>query len=361
MDRKEQCYLEVSRQALRHNAAQVADFVKAPVIAVVKCDGYGVGLEEAARAWEYGGATMFAVAEPEEALRLRELGFEEDILLLSPVADGAVLELLVKQGIILTVTGLSCAQFYLRCARGRPVRVHVAVDTGMGRFGFRWTDREGLLALYQRFPFQFEGIFSHFAAAFEKRYRRTRRQLNRFLEITDFLRAQGCPVGTRHIANSCAALRFPDTWLDAVRIGSALVGPLCRATPVPLLPAAAVQAQVVDRKLLRRGDCTGYASVCRVRRDTCAAVVALGHVNGFGMLSGPDRFGPFQFGAYLLRLFRRRLRGECVEYQGRRLPLVGRVGSQYTLFAAGEVCPLPGEYVTAQVHLLQCRLPRRYV
>ncbi len=357
----ESSFVEISRQALRHNAAQVVDFVDVPLIAVLKCDGYGAGLEEAARAWQFGGAAMFAVSEPEEALRLRELGFREDILLLSPVADREALDALVEQGIILTVTGLSTARFYQDWAGGRPVRVHVAVDTGMGRFGVRWNDREQLDAIYQRFDFRFEGIFSHFAAAFERRYRRTRRQMVRFLKVTSYLRDRGYPIGMRHIANSCAALRFPNTWLDGVRIGSALVGPLCKPTQVELLPAGRLQAQVVDRRLLRRGDTTGYASVCRISRDTSAAVVAVGHECGYGLCSGPDAFGPVELAAYLLRMARLRLRGMYVEYQGRRLPLVGRVGSQYTLFQIGEISPLPGEYVTAPVNLLYCRQSRKYV
>ena len=160
-----QGYLEISRGDLRFNAHLIQSKVDVPVIGVVKCDGYGVSAMEAVRAWRSVGVTMFAVSDPEEALALRRGGVSEDILLLAPVVQLELIGQLIKQDIILTVTDTDCAARYLRENSGR-IRVHIAVDTGMGRFGFHWEDRQGVLALYQELPLQVEGIFSHFAASF---------------------------------------------------------------------------------------------------------------------------------------------------------------------------------------------------
>ena len=80
-------YLEISRAALRRNAAAVREAVQVPIIGIIKCNGYGVTIYEAAAAWQAAGITMFGVSRPEEALELRKFGFREDILLLCPAAD----------------------------------------------------------------------------------------------------------------------------------------------------------------------------------------------------------------------------------------------------------------------------------
>ena len=254
-------YVEISREALRQNAAAVRRYVDCPIIGVLKCDGYGVSLLEAAKAWRSCDVSLFAVSEPHEALTLRRAGIEEDILLLCPVADPATLRELLEAGVILTVTSLETALFYSENTNVQPMRAHVAVDTGMGRFGIRWSDIEQLKAVYTLPNFLFEGIFSHFSASFEKRYKRTKKQMERFMQATRALSAAGYDVGVRHMANSCAALRFPETRLDAVRIGSALIGETCAPVPIKLRPAGRFKAQVVDRKSFCRGDTTGYASV----------------------------------------------------------------------------------------------------
>lgn len=133
-------YMEFSGAALRQNADAILSYVQVPVIAMLKCSGYGVSIVEAARIWQEAGARMFGVAQPEEALALRKAGFTEDILLTSPVADASILRLLTGLSVILTVTSPACAEFYSLQANTFPVRVHVAVDTGLGRFGVHWLD-----------------------------------------------------------------------------------------------------------------------------------------------------------------------------------------------------------------------------
>lgn len=362
MDKREYVgnYLEISTQALARNARTVADYVGVPVIGVVKLDGYGVTLPVAAQAWQEVGVTMFAVSESWEALALREAGFTEDILLMAPVADRETLKKLLENNIILTVSDLESARFYGNNRGDSSLRVHVKVDTGMGRFGVRWTDEEQLNAIYQVEGLRFEGIFSHFAKSFEKQYKLTKLQLERFLEAVRAVTAAGFQVGMRHIANSCAALRFPETRLDAVRIGSALVGGLIAPVPVKLEPVHTFRAQVVARKELQKGDTMGYASVCKARRDMTAIVVAIGQDHGFGLTGAPDPFPLFDFAVYVYHLLQRYLRPPWVNVDGKKLPLIGRVGSQYTLFDATGVDVRPGDYVTAKVSLLHCGSRREF-
>lgn len=354
-------YLEIDTQALAANARTVVEAVGVPVIGVVKLDGYGVTIAAAARAWQQAGVTMFAVSESWEALALREAGFEEDILLMAPVADPGTLHRLLENRIILTVSDLENARFYQENGSGFPLRVHVKVDTGMGRFGIRWTDIAQLKAVYGMEQLQIEGIYSHFSKSFEKTYKLTKLQLDRFLDAVEAVSQAGYAVGLRHIANSCGALRFPETRLDAVRIGSALVGALIAPVPVQLQCVYTFRAQVVARRELQKGDTMGYAAVCKAKRPTTAIVVELGQNHGFGLTGAPDPFPLLDFGVYLYHLLQRYLRPPCVTVDGKKLPLIGRVGSQYTLFDATGSDVQPGAYVTARISLLHCSSPRKLI
>lgn len=354
-------YAEISRHALRRNASAVCNAVQVPVIGVVKCNGYGVTIPEAAAAWTDAGVCLLAVSRPEEALTLRQFGFQEDILLMSPIADEQTLLKMVDADVILTVTGVENALFYSEIIGRYPIRVHVAVDTGMGRFGIRWTDTEQLKWLYSLAGFSFEGIFSHFSRSFEPEYRYTALQLRRFLGAVTVLEEAGYDVGMRHIANSCAALRFPETRLDAVRIGSALVGRLPETVPVLLESVRVCKARVVDLKYFQRGDTTGYGSYGVVKRDTKAAVVALGREDGFGLTTLPDRLRIRDLAAYLRGMLNAWRNPAWVDFQGQKMPVIGRIGNQYTLFDATGVEVCPGDWVEWDGNLMLTSCERRFV
>ena len=356
------CYLEISRDDLAANARAVTEYVGVPVIGVVKCDGYGVSGPEAVAAWVSAGVKTLAVSDPAEAFALRRAGFaEQDILLLAPVGDGGLLDALIAANVILTVSGPACARLYAQHRGEQDVRVHVAVDTGMGRFGTRWTETDELLEIYRTGGLAFEGIFSHFAASFECGNERTTEQLRRFRSALDALERNGVQPGLRHMANSCAALRFPETRLDAVRVGSALVGRLPVKTPVELKKVGVFKAGVVDRRVLRKGDTSGYASICKMKRDTDAAIVAIGRHNGFGLVKRPDRLRPLD----LLRAVKQAIdlyrRPPVVHYQGKSLPVIGRIGTQYTLVDAAGTDLAPGSVVTADVDMLFPNPHRKYI
>lgn len=356
------CYLEISRDDLRANARAVCAHVGVPVIGVVKCDGYGVSAAEAAAAWTDAGVTMLAVSDPAEAFALRQAGFtQQDILLLAPVADPELLDTLLEAGILLTVSGPACARFYAAHKGERTVRAHVAVDTGMGRFGTRWTDTEELLEVYRTKGISFEGIFSHFAAAFESGSTHTTRQLERFRSALSALEEAGIAVGIRHIANSCAALRFPETRLDAVRVGSALVGRLPVSVPVELKKVGVFKAFVVDRRTLKKGDTTGYASICAMKKDTEAAVVAIGRHNGFGLTKRPENLRKLDLLRALKQAFDQCRRPAAVRYEGKFLRVIGRIGTQYTLVETAGTDIAPGSVVTADVDMLFPNPHRKYV
>lgn len=345
-------YLEIYRSALCANARTVCEYVDVPVIGVVKCNGYGLSVKTAAEVWVAAGVKLLAVSSPDEALELRKEGFTQDILLLSPIADAETLCGMLENRIILTVTGVRCAEFYCRHSGGAPIHVHVAIDTGMGRFGVKWSDNEQLKAIYNMPCFVFEGVFSHFSKSFEKEYNFTRIQLLRFLSAVNGIINAGFSVGIRHIANSSAALRFPETRLDAVRVGSALIGELNSAVSVKLEKTYCFKAKAVDIKYFDVGDTVGYAAVCKIKRPVKTVIVAVGYENGFGYIKTPFCKGVRGLFSLFARVTLRYLKRSYVTYKDKRLPIVGRIGNQYTLFDAGDCDIKIGDYVTVDVPLL---------
>lgn len=354
-------YLQVDRKVLEENAKAVVDYLDTEVIAVVKFDGYGMTIAEAARAWQKAGVRKFAVSESWEALALRQAGFTEEILLTIPVMEAQTLKELLAQNIILTVSDLDNARFYQENRGETTVRAHVKVETGMGRFGVRWTDTEQLKEIYQLEGFSFEGIYSHFGKSFEKTFDLTKIQLERFLGALESLKAAGIQVGTRHIANSCAALRFPETRLDAVRVGSALVGSLITESPVPLKTPHVFKAQVVALKELKKGDTMGYASVYKAKKDMTVAVVAVGEEAGFGMTCIPEPLPLRDFISYLRSVLSRYLNPPFATFGDQKLPMVGRIGSRHTSFDATGTNVKAGDYVSLKIHVSQCNAERKFI
>ncbi|MBQ2676410.1 MAG: alanine racemase [Clostridia bacterium] len=323
--------MTVKKSDIDFNVKSVIDYVKTPVIAVVKCNGYGISMEYAIKAWYENGVRFFAVSEPIEALQIRELGYSDvDILLMSPVYDEDILKKLLQNNVILTVTSKQCAMTATSVGDYN-VRAHVKVETGMGRFGAGYDAVDELEAIYNVKGIKYEGIFSHFALSFEKEYNQTKVQLDKFLQAVKHLQDRGIDVGMRHIANSCAAIRFPDTRLDAVRVGSALVGRLITKTALPLRKVGFMEADVVDITTLKKGQTSGYSMLYRAKSDVTAAVISLGYRQGLGLTRQNDSFRFIDVIRSVYHDIRGYKKQPVVKINGKSYNVLGRVGNQYTL------------------------------
>lgn len=351
-----QTYLSVNSADLLYNARAAVDYVNTPVIAVVKCNGYGVGLENAVNAWYAAGVRMFAAAESGETLQIAAMGLDDiDILLLSPCYNADELQALAENNVIFTVTSADCANALIAACGGMDcrLRAHVKVNTGMGRFGFGISEIDKIKAIYDVPGIDFCGIFSHFALSFENEYNATKTQLDKFLQIVQNLTDSGIDVGMRHIANSCAAVLYEQTRLDAVRIGSALVGRLMRNTPLELNPIGRLCSSVADTILLKKGESSGYAMIFRAKSDMNCAVVEVGFRYGFGMTRKSDSFRFVD----VLRDILHSMKGFhhydfVTDENGKRHNVIGRIGNQYTLVENNDLSLHGGDRVYANVNLL---------
>ena len=326
-------YCEIDLNAIRHNVgvmrACLADGVK--FLAVVKADGYGHGAVQVARAALEAGASMLAVAIPEEGAQLRQAGIDAPILVLGGIEPEAA-EAVVACGLTQTVfdeariLALNAAGERL----GRTAQVHLKLDTGMCRIGVR-TEEEvrALVTRIDSLPsLRLTGCFTHMATADEPDSSGTLAQLARFEALTRAL-AQVHPGRIiRHAANTASIFCYPQAHYDMVRGGIALYG----YPPVPgvagLRPAMRWVSSGVYVKTIAPGEKVSYGGLFTAQRETRVMTVPVGYADGY----------------------RRGMTGKgCVLVRGRRARILGRVCMDQIMV---DVTDIPGAQAGDEVVLL---------
>lgn len=246
----------VSRKNIRYNAAAVCAYAQKPLIAVVKDDGYGHGAVEVARALS-GIAESFAVATVYEGAELRTAGITENILVLTPPLSAEEVVLACGHRLTLAVTSLASLNLILRSKANFPVFGHIAVNTGMNRFGFRPERVRHACRIAQENGIFIGGVFSHYydpsdASALD-------RQRTVFEEAANEVR-EFFPDAVRHIAATGGVLAGGELF-DAVRVGIALYGylPAGFTGALALKPAMRLYATVAQSGTFTGGG-VGYGS-----------------------------------------------------------------------------------------------------
>jgi alanine racemase len=277
-------WIEVSSAHLRHNVDEVARLVAPrPILAVVKNNGYGLGVVNVARLLEPAATISgFAVVKLAEAVALREGGIKKPVLLMGPFDEAGLEEAVARDVMPMVYTPVGDVLDRLAARRGRPVPLHVCVDTGIGRVGVPHVQAAPLVRdLAARPSVRVEGLMMTFTEdpAFD------REQLGRFASLCAALEGSGVRIGRRHAASSFGLFQHKDAFLDMVRPGMALYGiysepEFRRAGILDLKPAVSLKARVVYVKQLRRGETAGYNRAYVAERDVWVATLPVGHADG---------------------------------------------------------------------------------
>jgi len=313
---------EINLAALRHNLRVVQRAAKSPVWAVLKADAYGHGAKAVARTLERAGAMGICVALLEEAIELRDAGITCPILVMGGYYGGSFAEVLRHEltPVIYDPAHVQALADEVKFSGGAPVRVHVKVDTGMGRLGAPLAELPALAReLLRRREVILDGLMTHLASADAGEPASVEHQLELFEAATATLASLGLTPRLRHAANSAAVFHFPRAHLDAVRPGLALFGVEPRVGAAPdLRPAMRVRTEVVALRSVATGDSVGYGGTWTARRPSVIATVPLGYADGLAR-------GLSSRGHLLVR--------------GRRAPIVGAVSMDLTMI---DVTDLPG-------------------
>ena len=259
------------------------------MIAVVKADGYGHGAVPIARmAEEYGDIWGFAAATIEEAVLLRREGIQKPILILGFLFPDAYEEA-VQYDIRPTVFKLSMARQLSEEAvrQGKTVHMHIKVDTGMSRIGFKDHEESAdLIKTISGLPgVEIEGLFTHFARADEKDKTNARGQLSRYLDFYRMLKEREVEVKMCHCSNSAGMFDIRDANLDAVRAGISIYGMYpsenVNKFAVPIVPALTLRSHVVYIKDVEPGTAVSYGGTFVAERAMRIATVPVGYGDGY--------------------------------------------------------------------------------
>jgi alanine racemase len=256
---------------------------------VVKDEAYGHGALRVARTAAQAGLTTFAVSTLEEALELRQDQLPGSVLLLGE-RPSEEMEWCVRHNIQFCVSRPECLPELERLAAHlrQTARVHVKIDTGMSRYGVRWTDAPALIESVTRSEWiSLAGLMSHFAMSDESDKTFAHQQLARFHVVLDQLRNQGIPAGARHMCNSGGYLDLPEAHFDMVRIGLLPLGvypsKACRRIP-GLRPVLEVKSRLASIQNIQAGDNVGYGLRFQAPSPRRIGVLPIGYGDGYPRL-----------------------------------------------------------------------------
>ena len=320
-------WIEVDFAALAHNLSEIRKRVTpAKVMAVVKANAYGHGLVPVARFYEKTAVDMLGVALLDEALVLRDNGIACPILVFGGLLESQIPHFLLHQ-VDITVSSLSKLDQVERWALhlGCTARIHIKLDTGMGRIGTRASSALPMIeaALLSK-NCQLIGIFSHFACADDPHDQMNVLQLERFEEGIGHFEKLGAPIPMRHIANSGAILHHPKTFFDMVRPGILLYGiqPDAKSlVELELKRSLSLKAKTVFQKGMRKGQTVSYGATWKAPKNTWISTLPIGYGDGF----------------------MRSLSGKAeIIYEGKRFPVVGKICMDQMMIESPEEC-LPND------------------
>lgn len=301
--------LVVEIQKIKHNLKKVREIIEqnnkeTQLIAVIKGNGYGLGLIEYAQLLSDNGIEIFAVATVEEAIKLRENGIKQDILMMSSTAVKEDIKLLIENDIILTIGSQESGIAVNEIAQNmnKKVRVHIKIDTGFGRYGFIYSQKEQMVNTIKSLKnIVIEGMFSHFSISFYGDGKETKEQYNRFMDCVKQLKDNGIEPKMLHICNSSAILRFPEMHLNSVRAGSILLGRLSIPNKWGFKKVGYLKSNVAEIKTIPEGYNIGYSNSYITKRETKIAIVPCGYADGFNVKVDRDMFRPIDKLRYIIR------------------------------------------------------------
>jgi alanine racemase len=285
-------WAEVDLDKLAHNMREIRRVSKSEdIIAVIKADGYGHGALDIAPTLLENGATKIAVAVLNEAVELRRGGIEQSILVLG-FTPPSLIDMLLRYDIEQTVYSYDLAReiSLLAKKKNKLAKIHIALDTGMGRIGFL-PNEESLEEVYKisKLPnIIIEGLFSHFSSADEDSKDYTNMQLDKYNTFYNKLVEKGVNVNLRHIANSAAIIDMPESHFEAVRPGIILYGyyPSDEVfkNKIDLKPVMSLKTNIVHIKKLPEGEYISYGRKFKTSRESIIATLPVGYADGYTRL-----------------------------------------------------------------------------
>ncbi|GAA0772727.1 alanine racemase [Clostridium subterminale] len=281
-------WAEVDLDALRNNVREVKRVSEGKeIIATIKADGYGHGAIDIYKAIMDEGINRFAVAVITEAIELRKAGVDIPIIILGFTPKefyDEVIDLEIEQ----TIYNYEDAKILSDMAmeKNNIAKIHIAIDTGMGRIGFL-TTREQAREVHRITKLKgvrIVGIFTHFATADEEDKTYANFQIEKFNEFNKYLEELGVNIPFKHVSNSAAIIDFPDLPYGGVRAGIMLYGyypsNYVNKNNVSLIPVMSLKCKIVHLKKIQEGDYVSYGRLYRAPAERIIGTLPIGYADG---------------------------------------------------------------------------------
>ena len=312
-------WAEVNLDSLEHNFNEFIRITKrdcslqrVKIMAVVKANAYGHGAVTAAKSLVEIGADYLAVASLDEAIELRKAQITTPVLVLGYIAPHRNMEI-IQNDITSTVYSEDNSKELSKTAAkcGEKLKIHIKIDTGMTRLGFKWDNAfQGIKSIYNMPGLEVEGLFTHFSSADEADSSYTDMQFERFMSVADELDKEGITIPLKHVCNSAASINYPRMHLDMIRPGISLYG--CypageqgiERQKINLKPVMSLKTEIIHVNNVDAGVFVGYGRTYKTSRQSRLATIQAGYADGFSrMLSGKA----------------------CAIIKGRKVPVAGRI------------------------------------
>lgn len=283
-------WAQVNLDAITHNLKEIRRITNknAEICGVVKADAYGHGFLEVSKTLIRNGVTYLAVSMLDEAIQLREQNITTPILILS-YTDPVRCDEIVLNNVTQTVFSYDLAKALSMSAQrlNRNVKIHIKIDTGMGRVGFLtgYSSIKTIIEICKLPNLIVEGIFTHFASADEKDKSYTYMQFEKFMNICNELKRVGIFIPIKHVCNSAGIMEFPHMHLDMVRPGIILYGMYpsedVDKSKLDLVPAMTLRANITLVKDVEPGTCISYGRIFTTKRKSRIATIPIGYADGY--------------------------------------------------------------------------------
>lgn len=322
--------LIIEKDKLIDNINKLKSITNTPIIATLKNNGYGLGLDEFPKILEENGIEFFAVSTVDEAVKLRENGIKSKIMMLHSTAIEEDLLTLLNYDILPTVGSFEAFNAIDKISKENnvPLYVQLKIDTGFGRFGFLPDDMIKLIDTLKAHPnIGVVGTFSHFSSAFNEKTDYTDKQFNIFNKCVSMLADSGIEPGVRHICNSSAFLTKLHMHLDTVRIGSAFLGRILVQNSLDLNKIGYMISSIEDIKTLPANHFIGYSNTYKTKNETVIGIVPVGYLDGLELKKGQDCFGVLDTLREVynkIKCFNKKI---YVKVNSKKVPILGKIGT----------------------------------
>lgn len=358
----------IEKANLEHNIKLIKDKVRdfrndkgdsVKIIAVIKGNAYGMDSLLLARRLIDNNINFFAVSELNEAIYLRNNDFNNSILLLQSTSNEEVLKQVVENNLVATISNLEEIELLDKIAKeqNKNVEAHLKIDTGFGRFGFL-IDENNVLEIANTLNkcenVKITGTYSHFIESYANEDKLTRQQFNKFIDVVSILKKNKIETGMLHICNSSAFFKYPEMYLNAVRVGSAFTGRLQISNVTGLKKVGYFETTICEIKELKKDTTVGYSATCKLKKDTKVAITTAGYAEGIGVT------GPKDSVRLIDKLRKIKLALNTLKQDGRmfvtindkKYPIVGRIGMKNFMIDISDDDVKVGDKVKVDVNLI---------